>query len=194
MPGILWIAPLADVSRPLSQCTLESLIYSCNASPEAKCPLKSRYYLSQHPNILQGSTYFRSDTPNIVARFQLYITAAGSSTQTVRPPFPALSTRRLSLHHTMSASNPQLIVLFCIIGTASSVTIGFAVSRLFGRNSEDDTAPNTMRRAYDEQRLYMRDVRIQNRMLAEQEAMGSRSADRYAKRPGEIVNEVARYS
>lgn len=105
-----------------------------------------------------------------------------------------LSTRRLSLHHTMSASNPQLIVLFCIIGAASSVTIGFAVSRLFGRNSEDDTAPNTMRRAYDEQILYMRDVRIQNRMLAEQEARGGRSADRYAKRPGEIVNEVARYS
>jgi hypothetical protein len=78
----------------------------------------------------------------------------------------------------MSASNPQLIVFFCILGAAGSVTIGFAVSRLFGRNSEDDTSPHTLRNGDDAQRVYMRDVRLQNRMFAEQEARWA------AKRPG----------
>jgi uncharacterized membrane protein YraQ (UPF0718 family) len=89
----------------------------------------------------------------------------------------------------MSASNPQLIVLYCIIGAAASVTIGFAVSRLFGRNSEDETAPNTMRKAHDSQRVYMRDVRMQD-------AMESRMADRmHGKRPGNVVTEeVASYT
>jgi hypothetical protein len=96
----------------------------------------------------------------------------------------------------MSASNPQLIVLYCIIGAAASVTIGFAVSRLFGRNSEDETAPNTMRKAHDSQRVYMRDVRMQNRIFAEQDAMESRMADRmHGKRPGNVVTEeVASYT
>ena len=71
----------------------------------------------------------------------------------------------------MSASNPQLIVLYCIIGAAASVTLGFAVTRLFGRNSEEETAPKTVRNAHDDQRVYMRDVRMLNRMFAEQEAM-----------------------
>jgi len=86
----------------------------------------------------------------------------------------------------MSASNPQLIVLFCIIGAAGSVTIAYAISRLYGKNSEDDTAPHTLRNAYDQQRVYMRDVRIHNRMLAEQEAMEGRRG----KRPGHFVTEI----
>lgn len=71
----------------------------------------------------------------------------------------------------MSASSPQLIVLYCIIGAAASVTIGYSISRLFGHNEEDATASNTLRRAHDAQRIYMRDVRMQNRLFAEQEAM-----------------------
>jgi hypothetical protein len=71
----------------------------------------------------------------------------------------------------MSATSPQLVVLYCIIGAAASVTIGYSVSRLFGRNEEDATASNTLRRAHDAQRLHMRDVRMQNRLFAEQEAM-----------------------
>ena len=76
----------------------------------------------------------------------------------------------------MSASDPGLIVLFCILGAAGSVTVGFAITRLFGRNSEDDTAPKTVRSAHDDQRVYMRDVRIQNRMAAERDAMEGRLA------------------
>jgi hypothetical protein len=83
----------------------------------------------------------------------------------------------------MSTSSPQLIVLFCILGAAGSVTIGFAVSRLWGRNSEDDTAPKTiMRDAHDDQRTYMRDVRMLNRVNAEQEAAEARHAAARARR------------
>lgn len=71
----------------------------------------------------------------------------------------------------MSTTSPQLIVLYCIIGAAASVIIGYSVSRLLGHNEEDATASNTLRRAHDAQRLYMRDVQMQNRLLAEQEAM-----------------------
>ena len=90
----------------------------------------------------------------------------------------------------MSASNPQLVVLFCIIGAAGSVTIAYAVSRLYGKNSEDDTAPRTLRNAYDQQRVYMRDVRMHNRMLAEREAMEGRRG----KRPGHFGTEVPSYA
>ena len=94
----------------------------------------------------------------------------------------------------MSASNPQLIVLFCIIGAAGSVTIGFAISRLFGRNSEDDTAPSTMRKPLDDQTIYMREVRMHNRTSAEQEAMAGRYGDRRGKRPDNVVTEASSYN
>jgi hypothetical protein len=90
----------------------------------------------------------------------------------------------------MSASNPQLIVLYCIIGAAGSVTIAYAVSRLYGKNSEDDTAPRTLRNAHDQQRVYMRDVRMHNRMLVEQEAMEGRRG----KRPGHTMTEISSYA
>jgi hypothetical protein len=90
----------------------------------------------------------------------------------------------------MSASNPQLIVLYCIIGAAGSVTIAYAVSRLYGKNSEDDTAPRTLRNAHDQQRVYMRDVRMHNRMLVEQEAMEGRPG----KRPGHTMTEISSYA
>jgi hypothetical protein len=87
----------------------------------------------------------------------------------------------------MSASNPQLDVLICIIGAAGYVTNAYAISRLYGKNSEDDTAPHTL---HDQQRAYMRDVRMHNRMLAEQEAMEGRRG----KRPGHFVTEAPNYT
>ena len=89
----------------------------------------------------------------------------------------------------MSASSPQLIVLYCIIGAAGCITIAYVVSRLCGKNSEDATAPHTLRNAYDQQRVYMRDVRMHNRMLAEQEAMEGRRV----QRPGHFATEVPSY-
>lgn len=79
----------------------------------------------------------------------------------------------------MSNSSSQLIVLYCILGAAASVTIGFAISRLYGRNQEEDTAVNTLRNPHDSQRVYMRDVRMHNRMDAEYEA-----GRWHGKRPG----------
>jgi hypothetical protein len=87
----------------------------------------------------------------------------------------------------MSASSPQLVVLFCIIGAAGSVTIAYAIWRLYGKNSEDNTTPYKVN---DQQRVYMRDVRMHNRMLAEQEAMEGRRG----KRPGHFATEVPSYT
>jgi len=70
--------------------------------------------------------------------------------------------------------NPNVIVLFCIIGAGALVVLGYAATRHFSSRTEDDDT-NDFRKRRDDQTDYMRQVRMQNISWAEMEARVPRS-------------------
>jgi hypothetical protein len=64
----------------------------------------------------------------------------------------------------------NLIILFCILGAAALVLVGFAFQRLFGKGD----AETPFNQQLPQQEAYMRDVRMRNQRWAFAEARPSR--------------------
>lgn len=63
----------------------------------------------------------------------------------------------------MGSLSPEIVVLICIVGAAATATIGFAIHRLFSKESSQEDYFN-QRSA--EQEAYMREVRQRTQMRA----------------------------